>query len=52
MSKIEVSHIYKIFGPHPERWLKTAQEGMSSLFSSSFIENLFVLRLRNLQTRI
>ena len=29
MSKIEVSHIYKIFGPHPERWLKAAQEGMS-----------------------
>lgn len=29
MSKIEVSHIYKIFGPHPERWLKVVQEGMS-----------------------
>ena len=29
MSKIEVSHIYKIFGPHPDRWLKAAQEGMS-----------------------
>ena len=29
MSKIEVSHIYKIFGPHPERWLKAVQEGMS-----------------------
>ena len=29
MSKIEVSHIYKIFGSHPERWLKAVQEGMS-----------------------
>ena len=29
MSKIEVSHIYKIFGPHPERWLKAVQDGMS-----------------------
>lgn len=29
MSKIEVSHIYKIFGPHPDRWLKAVQEGMS-----------------------
>ena len=29
MSKIEVSHIYKIFGPHPDRWLKAVQDGMS-----------------------
>ena len=29
MSKIEVRNIYKIFGPHPERWLKAAQDGMS-----------------------
>ena len=29
MSKIEVSHIYKIFGPHPDRWLKVVQDGMS-----------------------
>lgn len=29
MSKIEVRNIYKIFGPHPERWLKQAQQGIS-----------------------
>ncbi len=29
MSKIEVKNIYKIFGPHPERWLDAAKSGMS-----------------------
>ncbi len=29
MSKIEVKNIYKIFGPHPQKYLKLAQEGMS-----------------------
>lgn len=29
MSKIEVRNIYKIFGPHPERWLQAARDGVS-----------------------
>jgi len=29
MSKIEVKNIYKIFGPHPERWMEAAKSGMS-----------------------
>jgi len=29
MSKIEVRNIYKIFGPHPDRWLAAAREGLS-----------------------
>lgn len=29
MSKIEVKNIYKVFGPHPEKWLPAAQSGMS-----------------------
>jgi glycine betaine/proline transport system ATP-binding protein len=29
MSKIEVRNIYKIFGPHPERWLDEARSGVS-----------------------
>ncbi|SPU53725.1 quaternary amine ABC transporter ATP-binding protein [Bordetella trematum] len=29
MSKIEVKNIYKLFGPHPQKYLKLAQEGMS-----------------------
>ncbi|WP_459614780.1 quaternary amine ABC transporter ATP-binding protein [Bordetella sp. 2513F-2] len=29
MSKIEVQNIYKIFGPHPGKWLQAAQEGIS-----------------------
>lgn len=29
MSKIEVHNIYKIFGPHPERWMPAAREGLS-----------------------
>ena len=29
MSKIEVKNIYKIFGPHPKKWLEAAQGGMS-----------------------
>ncbi len=29
MSKIEVKHIYKIFGAHPKKWLQAAQGGMS-----------------------
>ncbi|MFA5663545.1 glycine betaine/L-proline ABC transporter ATP-binding protein [Castellaniella sp.] len=29
MDKIEVRNIYKIFGPHPQRWLSAAREGMS-----------------------
>ena len=29
MSKIEVRNIYKIFGPHPDRWLDAAREGIS-----------------------
>lgn len=29
MAKIEVSNIYKIFGPRPQRWLDAAREGMS-----------------------
>lgn len=29
MSKIEVKNIYKVFGSHPDRWLASAQEGMS-----------------------
>jgi len=28
MSKIEVRNIYKIFGPHPERWLERARQGV------------------------
>ena len=29
MSKIEVKSIYKVFGPHPAKWLQAAQGGMS-----------------------
>ncbi|MFA7437024.1 glycine betaine/L-proline ABC transporter ATP-binding protein [Castellaniella sp.] len=29
MDKIEVRHIYKIFGPHPQRWLPAVRDGMS-----------------------
>lgn len=29
MSKIEVRNIDKIFGPHPDRWLQAARDGMS-----------------------
>ncbi|WP_256985761.1 quaternary amine ABC transporter ATP-binding protein [Bordetella genomosp. 1] len=29
MSKIEVKNIYKIFGPHPAKWLDAAQGGIS-----------------------
>ncbi len=29
MSKIEVRNIYKIFGPHPEKWLGEVKAGMS-----------------------
>ena len=29
MSKIEVKNIYKVFGPHPKKWLEAAQNGMS-----------------------
>lgn len=29
MAKIEVSNIYKIFGPRPQRWLEAARSGMS-----------------------
>ena len=29
MSKIEVKHIYKIFGKHPEKWLDAVKQGMS-----------------------
>ncbi|MEN4921195.1 glycine betaine/L-proline ABC transporter ATP-binding protein [Achromobacter spanius] len=29
MSKIEVKNIYKVFGPHPKKWLQAAQGGMS-----------------------
>ncbi len=29
MSKIEVKNIYKVFGPHPKKWLEAAQSGMS-----------------------
>ncbi|CAM5197665.1 Glycine betaine/proline transport system ATP-binding protein OS=Castellaniella defragrans OX=75697 GN=HNR28_003105 PE=3 SV=1 [Castellaniella defragrans] len=29
MNKIEVRHIYKIFGPHPERWMAAARGGLS-----------------------
>lgn len=28
MSKIEVRNIYKIFGPHPQRWLERARQGV------------------------
>lgn len=29
MSKIEVKNIYKIFGPHPGKWLQAARDGIS-----------------------
>lgn len=29
MSKIEVRNIYKIFGPHPQRWIEAVRKGMS-----------------------
>lgn len=29
MNKIEVQNIYKIFGPHPEKWLDAAKNGIS-----------------------
>jgi glycine betaine/proline transport system ATP-binding protein len=29
MSKIEVKNIYKIFGPHPAKWLEAARSGIS-----------------------
>ncbi len=29
MSKIEVRNIFKIFGPHPDRWLDEARQGIS-----------------------
>jgi len=29
MNKIEVRNIYKIFGPHPDRWLQAARDGQS-----------------------
>lgn len=29
MNKIEVRNIYKIFGPHPDRWLSEARNGLS-----------------------
>ncbi|MBW0156655.1 glycine betaine/L-proline ABC transporter ATP-binding protein [Sedimentimonas flavescens] len=28
-SGIEIRNLYKIFGPHPERWIKHVQEGMT-----------------------
>ncbi len=29
MSKIEVRHIYKVFGPRPQRWMGAVREGIS-----------------------
>lgn len=29
MNKIEVHNIYKIFGPHPDRWMGAARDGVS-----------------------
>ncbi|MEI2415769.1 glycine betaine/L-proline ABC transporter ATP-binding protein [Orrella sp. JC864] len=29
MSKIEVRNIYKVFGPHPEKWMPAVKQGMS-----------------------
>lgn len=50
MSKIEVRNIFKIFGPHPERWLDEARQGVSkeTLLSKSG----HTLGLRNISLSI
>ena len=45
MSKIEVKNIYKIFGPHPKKWLQAAQNGMSKEQLSAFGNAAFTFML-------
>jgi glycine betaine/proline transport system ATP-binding protein len=37
MSKIELAHIFKLFGPHPDKWLEAARSGLGKeeLFARS-----------------
>ncbi|MFY3310378.1 ATP-binding cassette domain-containing protein, partial [Achromobacter ruhlandii] len=50
MSKIEVKNIYKIFGPHPKKWLEAAQGGMSK--EALLAESGHTLGLRDISLSI
>lgn len=50
MSKIEVKNIYKIFGPHPKKWLQAAQGGMSK--EALLAESGHTLGLRDISLSI
>lgn len=50
MSKIEVKNIYKIFGPHPQKCLKAAQDGISK--EALLAETGHTLGLRNISLSI
>ena len=50
MSKIEVKNIYKIFGPHPKKWLKAAQDGMTK--EALLAESGHTLGLRDISLSI
>ncbi|SAI72367.1 ABC transporter ATP-binding protein [Bordetella ansorpii] len=50
MSKIEVRNIYKIFGSHPRKWLKAAQDGVSK--EALLAESGHTLGLRDISLSI
>ena len=50
MSKIEVRNIYKVFGSHPQKWLKAAQDGMSK--EALLAESGHTLGLRDISLSI
>lgn len=50
MSKVEVKNIYKIFGPHPDKWLAAAQSGMSK--EALLAESGHTLGLRDISLSI
>ncbi|WP_144638260.1 glycine betaine/L-proline ABC transporter ATP-binding protein [Bordetella genomosp. 13] len=50
MSKIEVRNIYKVFGSHPGKWLKAAQDGMSK--EALLAESGHTLGLRDISLSI
>src|SRR5690606_36553420 len=50
MSKIEVRNIFKIFGPHPERWLEQARQGISK--EDLLAKSGHTLGLRNISLSI
>ncbi|SAI58178.1 ABC transporter ATP-binding protein [Bordetella ansorpii] len=50
MSKIEVRNIYKIFGSHPQKWLKAAQDGVSK--EALLAESGHTLGLRDISLSI